>query len=179
MNGKHLKQSHTSDTHTHKQETLPQTHTNFNIVLCCLTHTHICTTLTQTHTNKEKKNHELLPHTPPHSYRHIHTYIHKHDVLQQLTHTNAHTGTCPPPVWVVWPPHPDLSGFNQPAAEVFSFLYSLKGDDNSYSRDGGSPLVCFIRESIMILQSQHQENTQPNNYFPPNGSAYTLLWLLS
>lgn len=31
----------------------------------------------------------------------------------------------------------------------------------------------------MTLQSQHQENTYPNNYFPPNGSAYTLPRLLS
>lgn len=31
----------------------------------------------------------------------------------------------------------------------------------------------------MTLQSQHQENTYPNNYFTPNGSVYILLWLLS
>lgn len=31
----------------------------------------------------------------------------------------------------------------------------------------------------MTLQSQHQENTSPNNYFLPNGSVCTRLWVLS
>lgn len=62
---------------------------------------------------------------------------------------------------------------------MFSFLYSLKDDDNSHIRAGVSPLVCFIRGAIMTLQSQHQENIQTNNYFPPNGSVHTWLWRLS
>lgn len=31
----------------------------------------------------------------------------------------------------------------------------------------------------MTLQSQHQGNTSPNNYSPPNGSVYTAPWPLS